>query len=106
MFRRNSVSEAELFAELAREACISAIVGNDAPGIQPDVWAFPVTHSQRAGGAALLGVYGPKVEADVDLIQRALRNELTEAEVAQLEALRPLGETYRFGKDGRYGWVE
>lgn len=71
-----------------------------------DLWRSDVTRSQRAGSSAILGVYGKAIQQDADLISRALANGLTDVEIAELDALRPIGEAERFGKDGKFGWVD
>lgn len=94
MFKRRKTTKAEYGAEQGKESL---------PNCPPDLWSFPVTRSQRVASAALLGVYGREAEADEDLIQRGLRDELSDTEIMELESRRPDGVAYRFGPDGRFG---
>ena len=93
--------------ELEHERIVSAELGPQTRAIPTEMWDFGVTMSQRAGTAAVMGVYGRAVQADEALITRAFSEAgLTDDEIAELETLRPVGEKERFGKDGVYGWVD
>ena len=98
-------TDVELETELEREAIVSSDLGDKADGVPCELWNFKVSHSQRVGAAALLGVYGKDVQADESFIKRALADELTAQQIAEVEAKRPQGELERFGQSGKFGWA-
>lgn len=100
-----SSSDDQWDAELERERALSADLGSTSSGIPCEIWDHDVTMSQRVGTAAVMGVYGKEIQADEELIARALRNELSPEEIESLESLRDESVAERFGPGGDFGWA-
>ena len=72
--------------------------------IEATMWR-PARRSERVGAAALLGVYGEEIQNNEAFITRALSGDLSDKEIADVEELRPLGLEYRFGQNGKFGYI-
>ena len=84
----------------------SGEVNPNSAGIDYEMWTHTKTQSQIVGAGLVMGVYGKELQRDAELIHRALHDQLSTDEIENLQGLRALGESERFGKNGTFGWTD